>query len=84
MIKSYKGQIVAALSRKSMFWHGVHLLKLHQNMCLVTSWENHQFAHWLFKVGNGENSNQRRRLHSSTSTNNTWSKFIIIHLNNVH
>jgi hypothetical protein len=38
-----------------MLWHGVHLLKLQQNICLTTtSQENHQFAHWLFKVGSGE------------------------------
>jgi len=45
---------VVASIRKSMLWHGVCLLKLQQNMCLVTYWENHQFAHWLFKVGSGE------------------------------
>jgi hypothetical protein len=55
IVKGSKGQIVVASLCKSMLWQGVHLLKLQQNMCLATtSQENHQFAHWLLKVGSGE------------------------------
>jgi hypothetical protein len=46
VVKVYEGQIVVASLRKSMLWHGVHLLKLQQNMRLTTtSRENRQFAH---------------------------------------
>jgi len=55
IVKGFKGQIVVTSLCKSMLWQGVHLLKLQQNMRLATtSQENHQLAHWLFKVGNGE------------------------------
>ncbi len=55
IVKGFKGQIVATSLRKSMLWHGVRLLKLQQNMCLTTTFqENCQFAHWLLKVRSGE------------------------------
>jgi hypothetical protein len=58
-LKGSRAQVVGASIKRSILWHHITVLHLHQNMCLnIHIEEEVNFARWQLQIGHGEHTDE--------------------------